>query len=191
MPVISSLLWVMLATDPTPTPDAEAIARAQLAAKTLGESLKAKVTESMTAGGPVPTLDVCSTAAQPMTQAVAEQAGVRVGRASDRLRNPANVGPSWATAWLQEHAGQPAASLSPSATIAETPEGPVARVLVPIGIAEPCLKCHGATESLAPAVVEKLASLYPNDRATGYSLGDLRGVVWAEAPVLPSPSSKE
>ena len=59
----------------------------------------------------------------------------------------------------------------------------VARVLQPIVIAEPCLACHGAAETIAPAVTEVLAARYPNDRATGYALGDMRGAAWAEVAV--------
>jgi hypothetical protein len=36
-----------------------------------------------------------------------------------------------------------------------------------------CLQCHG--KALAPPVAEKLAELYPGDKATGYEQGDLRG----------------
>ena len=40
-------------------------------------------------------------------------------------------------------------------------------------VGEVCLKCHG--ENIDPAVKAKLGELYPNDKATGYKLGDLRG----------------
>jgi len=35
---------------------------------------------------------------------------------------------------------------------------------------------------LAPDLKAKLAELYPNDQATGYAAGDLRGVFWVELP---------
>jgi hypothetical protein len=40
-----------------------------------------------------------------------------------------------------------------------------------------CLACHGAPETLAPSITEKLAADYPKDRATGYSVGQIRGAV--------------
>ena len=43
-----------------------------------------------------------------------------------------------------------------------------------------CLACHGS--SLAPEIAERLAADYPDDRATGFEVGDLRGVFWAEFP---------
>jgi hypothetical protein len=40
-----------------------------------------------------------------------------------------------------------------------------------------CLGCHGPVEQLAPGVAERLKALYPDDRAVGYSLGQLRGAM--------------
>ena len=62
-------------------------------------------------------------------------------------------------------------------------------ILVPIGkehvgymepiIVKPlCLHCHG--KSLSPAVKSELKESYPQDKATGFSVGDLRGFFWAE-----------
>jgi hypothetical protein len=36
-----------------------------------------------------------------------------------------------------------------------------------------CLQCHGL--DIAPPVAEKIAELYPYDKATGYREGDIRG----------------
>jgi hypothetical protein len=36
-----------------------------------------------------------------------------------------------------------------------------------------CLQCHG--ENISPEVQAELARLYPEDKATGYSAGDIRG----------------
>ena len=41
------------------------------------------------------------------------------------------------------------------------------------GVEPVCLKCHG--ERLAPEVEDALNQHYPNDKATGYSLGQVRG----------------
>lgn len=38
-----------------------------------------------------------------------------------------------------------------------------------------CLKCHGAPETFDPAVQSALREHYPDDEATGYAIGDLRG----------------
>ena len=36
-----------------------------------------------------------------------------------------------------------------------------------------CLACHG--ENLAQGVQETITTLYPNDKATGFKSGDIRG----------------
>ena len=36
-----------------------------------------------------------------------------------------------------------------------------------------CLQCHGT--AIAPELAEKLSELYPEDKATGYREGDMRG----------------
>jgi hypothetical protein len=50
----------------------------------------------------------------------------------------------------------------------------------PIVIQDLCLACHGA--EVAPDVKAALAEKYPTDAATGYVVGDLRGLAWVELP---------
>ncbi|PKO25050.1 MAG: hypothetical protein CVU35_06135 [Betaproteobacteria bacterium HGW-Betaproteobacteria-8] len=40
-----------------------------------------------------------------------------------------------------------------------------------------CLQCHGKTEDIAENVKALLAKEYPEDKATGYSVGEIRGAV--------------
>lgn len=40
-----------------------------------------------------------------------------------------------------------------------------------------CLSCHGSDTDINPSVKTVLAKNYPNDVATGYKLGDLRGAI--------------
>jgi hypothetical protein len=43
-----------------------------------------------------------------------------------------------------------------------------------------CLSCHGDLNTISPEVKEVLKKEYPQDRATGYKINDLRGAVVAE-----------
>jgi len=45
--------------------------------------------------------------------------------------------------------------------------------------AEPCLLCHGAPE---PALKAEIDRLYPQDQATGFRPGELRGAFTVSAP---------
>jgi hypothetical protein len=41
----------------------------------------------------------------------------------------------------------------------------------------PCLGCHGTVENIGPDVKTVLNNKYPDDKATGYQMDDLRGAV--------------
>ena len=50
----------------------------------------------------------------------------------------------------------------------------------PITVQPLCLACHGS--EIVPDVADRISELYPEDRATGFAVGDLRGVFWVEFP---------
>lgn len=51
----------------------------------------------------------------------------------------------------------------------------------PIKITQPlCLSCHGITGTADRAAMAAVKKLYPEDKATGYKLGDLRGAFITE-----------
>lgn len=168
-----------------PAPDAgdAAVVAAQDAAKALLGTLKERLVTVMGAEGPEAAAKVCSEEAQALTARVAAEKGIAVGRASLRLRNPANAGPDWVQAWLTEQGERPAEGVGPRAEVVQTAEGAVARVILPIPVAEPCLACHGPAEGIAAPVKDLLARSYPDDKAVGYAAGDLRGAAWAEVKV--------
>jgi hypothetical protein len=165
------------------TVEAAARQRAETAAKQLGSTLLRELMSALAKSDPAAALEVCSSRAQAITADVAETSGVSVGRSSLRLRNPANAPPAWVRAWLDEQGERPAAGVTGFTRIDDAPGGKVARFLAPIVVDGPCLQCHGARDTLAPQVVALLEERYPEDAATGYSLGDLRGALWAEVDV--------
>lgn len=167
-----------------PATDAErrAVEDAREAAQHLGRTVRGRLLSAMEEG-PEAAARVCADEAQALTARAAEERGARVGRTSLRLRNPQNEGPAWARAWLEQQGERPAAELSPRAFI----EGDVARFVAPIAVEGPCLLCHGEREGVLEPVRVILRERYPNDSATGYRVGDLRGALWAEVPVRPTP----
>jgi len=56
--------------------------------------------------------------------------------------------------------------------------GDTTRVYKPLVTKKVCLKCHGS--DLSPKIQDALKSAYPNDHATGFKEGSLRGVIVAE-----------
>jgi uncharacterized protein (TIGR01244 family) len=129
--------------------------------------------------GPVGAIAVCKEQAPEIAREVGEEQGVRIGRTSERLRNPANAAPAWASSLIVENWVD--ASGFPSARFAASRDGSFGAVL-PIKMAANCLACHGEVEAMQPRVREALAAAYPHDRATGYEEGELRGWFWIQVP---------
>jgi hypothetical protein len=46
-----------------------------------------------------------------------------------------------------------------------------------------CLNCHGTEDKINSAAKAKLTELYPNDKATGYSEGQIRGALTVKRPL--------
>lgn len=172
-------------TAPAPAPapaKAGPLESAEQAAKLLGGRLKQRLTEAMTQGGPAKAIEVCATEAQQIAAKVKEETGAKVGRASLRLRNPADAGPDWVEAWLKEQGERKAEGAPGVRAVVDTPEGKRARVIKPIAVEPLCAGCHGDPAQIAPEVKAVLEQKYPGDKATGYGVGDLRGALWAEVP---------
>jgi hypothetical protein len=123
------------------------------------------------AEGPDQAIDACRVEAPAIAAGLTTEQ-VNLGRTSHRLRNPENAGPAWATAVLQDYLGQDG-DWQPR--VVELPDSRTGYV-EPIVMQPLCLTCHGS--ELAAPVASALEALYPEDRATGFAAGDLRGVFW-------------
>lgn len=135
-------------------------------------TLKGALMEGMQ-DGPAAAIEVCSEDA-PAIAASLSVDGVRMGRSSHKLRNPDNAPQDWLVPIIDAYAsGQ--AELEP---VVLTLEDGRTGYVEPIRIQALCLTCHGT--ALSPAVAERIASLYPDDAATGFGEGDFRGVFWVE-----------
>jgi len=66
---------------------------ADAAIRALQQRLSARLLDEMKKGGPARAISVCRDEAQALTAEIARIQGVRVGRTSDRLRNPGNAAP--------------------------------------------------------------------------------------------------
>lgn len=142
---------------------------------------KAQLQQALQEGlqrGPAAAIGACRVEA-PRIAAALSRDGVRIGRTSHKLRNPANAGPAWARPVLDDYLAKPA---DRAGRVVGVSEGRVGYV-EPIVTQAPCLLCHGQT--IAPDVAATIAELYPADRAVGFREGDLRGVFWVEFPAEP------
>ena len=152
-------------------------AAAKAAIQELAGALQAELKGAMQAGGPVAAIGICNTQAMPITQKTAIGQGMLLSRVSLKNRNPANLPNKWQTVVLedfeqQKAAGQDIGSLVWSETV--NVDGiQEFRFMKAIPTGAVCLSCHGT--ALSTEVSQVLADLYPEDRATGYREGEIRG----------------
>ena len=140
--------------------------------KPFKQSMKGALMEGL-AEGPAAAIDACRLRA-PAIAAELSTGGVQMGRSSHRLRNPANAGPAWVEATLARYVDDPATREPVLVELKNDRFG----YIEPIVTQPMCLACHGA--ELAPAVETAIDELYPDDQATGFEAGDLRGIFWVE-----------
>lgn len=138
--------------------------------KNLQQALKSGLAE-----GPGEAIQVCRVKAPGIAEALSID-GVRVGRSSHKLRNPDNEAPEWVRPIMQAYLDDPTTRLPQAVELAGNLRGYVE----PIVVQPLCLTCHGS--ELAPDIRTRITELYPDDRATGFEAGDLRGVFWLEYP---------
>jgi hypothetical protein len=146
-----------------------------LAAKdALFTQLSSRLMEVMSSQGPTAAILVCQQEAPKIASEVSATQGLQIGRTGVRLRNPKNKPPQWATSLIEAQTDTP--------TFAKLSNGHAA-ALLPIMLQIQCLMCHGPKEQIAPEIQEQLTKLYPNDEATGFTEGELRGWFWIDLPI--------
>lgn len=139
----------------------------------LFQSLLGELTSSIGENGVAKSIEVCKTKAPALAKTVSEEQGLKIGRTSFLLRNDQSAPPTWAASFVKERVEKEV-----NVDLGENRLG----VLLPIRLKEACIKCHGQSDSLDADVKEAIASHYPNDKATGFAEGDLRGYFWVEVP---------
>ena len=152
------------------------------------QALGAKLQAAMKEGGPGAAIGVCTTAAPSIASELSRQGGVRVTRVSLKVRNPLLGTPdAWEQGVLQSFDSRLAKGESPDklefAEKVVEPTGTYLRYMKALPVQAVCLNCHGDAANLAPDIRERLARDYPADRATGYSMGQIRGAVSVKRPL--------
>lgn len=152
----------------------------------LGQTLRGALQEAIATNGAIGALEVCNVEALPLTKTISTEEGVIIGRTSLRVRNPANAPDDWEKARLAEfatrkEAGEGADALEAWEVVDDAAGHKTFRYLKAIATAPMCLQCHGG--ELAPDVAAAVKKLYPDDAATGFAVGDLRGAFTVSKPL--------
>ena len=150
-------------------------------AKEFMDSLQSILVKEMQTNGIVSAVSVCSDTAQVLTNNYGVNKGIYIKRVSFKYRNANNQPDEFETKALKYFD-----ELRSSDKLTDTTEYfevvdkegvKNVRYMKPIIVQAPCLGCHGAVENIGTDVKAILNSKYPADKATGYQMEDLRGVV--------------
>lgn len=145
------------------------------------ESLKTVLVKEMQTNGITAAVSVCSDTAQILTGNYGMNKDIYIKRVSFKNRNSGNYPDEFETKGLKYFEDlKNSGSLDETSELFEVVEtGDVKdiRYMKPIIVQAPCLNCHGKAENISPEVKEVINTKYPEDKATGYQVGDLRGAV--------------
>ena len=161
------------------------LADSRAVVKEFAGSLRAALKGALEEGGPPAGLSVCNETAPSIAAFHAEKTGWQVGRTSLRARNPNNAPDTWERRVMTDFEARKKAGEDPAkleyAEVVGKGDGRAFRYMKAIPTGKPCLACHG--DKLAPEVEARIQSLYPDDQATGFAIGDIRGAFTITQPL--------
>lgn len=189
VPALAALLLAGCAAPP-PAPVAAPpgyLEDARKLAATVPANLLTVLTAELNRTGPAGAIEVCRDKAPEMARAASERSGWNVRRASLRNRNPKGVPDTWERAALERFDAQAAAGVAAPTLETYQVVSENGRQMFRYAKALPtqslCVQCHGPVDKLSEPVKAKLRALYPNDRATGYEPGQIRGALFLKKPI--------
>ena len=155
----------------------EAVDKAKAMVRELGMGLKKNLQMAMKEGGPVNAIPVCKAVGQSKAVEVSRKHGAFIHRVSLKLRNSANAPDTYETKVLRQMENDLAkGELKLAYVVVEEKGGEKnLRFMKPIVTSKVCTRCHGALDGISPEVIETLKKEYPDDKATGYKVGVVRG----------------
>jgi mono/diheme cytochrome c family protein len=120
-------------------------------------------------------VEFCNTRAIHLTDSMGQELNAKVKRVSDLNRNPGNVANEDELAYILETKEKLQTGLEPKPKLTDAGDRMIG--YYPILTNEMCLKCHGKPKAdINQATLDVIAALYPEDKAKGYGLNELRGI---------------
>ena len=153
----------------------------------VSQDIRDQLVREMQKSGPLRSLLVCKYACPEILSGHSRKTGWKISAVSLRPRNSAHGTPDiWEQRVLFDFdrrvaKGEKAETLDYAEVVTE-PQGRFYRYAVAIPVERPCLVCHGAADTLPDSVRAQLAIDYPFDKATGYKVGQVYGVVAIKRP---------
>lgn len=184
-------VWVlclsMLAVPVFAADEAKLLEEARFVAQSMPPKLLNVVQSEIKKGGPEQAIGACRDLAPKIAAEASEETGWAIRRVSMKNRNPKAVPDAWETGVLAEFeqrlaAGEPAINIEKGMVVADGAKQ-FYRYMKPLMTQKVCMECHGPDEGIAPNVKARLKELYPQDAATGFTEGKLRGALTIKKPL--------
>lgn len=183
---VAAILWMTgCETHPQPANDNPEPAAQLDTAKWIGkgseiagaafQALSSRLKAALEEGGVPHAVPYCNTAAMPLMDSLSGVHHATIRRVATRYRNPLNKADEAQAAIIHGMEQSLASGTAPKPTVRKLPDGTIA-FYSPIILGEPCLKCHGEpTNDIQPENLKIIQNLYPEDKATSFQLGNVRG----------------
>jgi hypothetical protein len=149
----------------------------EISTKAQEELIKA-LTDALEKSGPIGAIEFCKGEALPILQEFSDQFGVSIRRVTSQPRNGQNVPDKYEQEILSAYEYNAENNLKNEPNIQKIEGGEVLlytkAIQIPGGL---CLQCHGVVgKDINIETANTIKNLYPEDKAIGYSLNDLRGM---------------
>ncbi|MCJ8316317.1 DUF3365 domain-containing protein [Idiomarina sp.] len=143
------------------------------AAKQLQQRLGKVLMSTIQKDGHVAAISVCNEQAPQIASAVSDELNLSVGRTSLKLRNPQNEPTKKQEQVLKEFERLWEKSKENVPTQHYTNESGETVWMKAIVMQPQCAACHGS--NIDPELEQAITEKYPNDKATGFDVGNIRG----------------
>jgi hypothetical protein len=178
LPILLLLAGCSAAPALPPDREAELASRSTDLANAFQSELQAALTSALASGGPAAAIEVCAQAAPAIAERLSAESGAHVRRTALKPRNPTAKPDAFEretmTAWRAQPLDAAGKPMVRSAAVS-TDTGPAFRWMRAIPTQGMCLTCHG--ERIEPDVAAAISARYPDDKATGFREGQLRGAL--------------
>ncbi len=176
----SGLATMSKAEQPAQDPQIEqALMEARQISSELADKVRGLLLKEIEKGGLAGAVRVCSEMAQGITREFNTRSGHTVRRVSLRYRNPWNLPDEYERRKLEELDLLNKKKEMKNEYVEVIDEGgqKYLRYMRPLVALPLCINCHGPKENISAEVKTILSEKYPEDRASGFLVGDLRGAV--------------
>ena len=137
----------------------------------LGKNLMKAIQEKGTDGA----VEFCNLRAIELTDSISVMNNAQIKRVSDKPRNPGNKANKEELGYIATFKEQVAAGIEVDPVV--VPGNEEVTVYYPITTNAMCLQCHGKpNEQVKPSTLATLSKLYPEDKAVGYNVNEVRGI---------------